>query len=284
MSARDVLETNIDPAVPDGGRSSIDAYREEVLAKAIGRLRAIPVDCTALTGPVWYGDGWNSAIRCLEEIADYQGPDDEEYPGELQRLRATVLALRVAALRKEDLARVQQVLTDHEDWRKKATAAAPTATPEFFQVGRTYSEPGDTTDWRFRCDAITTHPETGERTALGWKHFRGQWSECSYPESEWEIHQIADALAATARPLPAVGVTDTNRRARLLHEMALGARWKSGDVVAWYQTQGLTGLGTRAARHDLAVLRDSGAITQHDEKGVRFYTRATHNTNTGNPA
>lgn len=68
------------------------------------------------------------------------------------------------------------------------------------------------------------------------------------------------------------GSSDTNRRARLLHEMAIGSRWKSGDVVAWYQAQGLTGLDVRAARHDLALLRDSGQITQHDEKGVRFYT------------
>jgi DNA-binding transcriptional ArsR family regulator len=68
------------------------------------------------------------------------------------------------------------------------------------------------------------------------------------------------------------GLHDTNRRAHLLHEMALGARWKSGDVVRWYGAQGLTGLGVRAARHDLAILRDSGAITEHDEKGVRFYT------------
>lgn len=90
----------------EAARAVRDAHRAEVLAKAVGRLRAIPVDCTALTGPVWYGDGWNSAITCLEEIADYQQPDDEEYPGELQRLRATVLALRVAALRKEDLAEV----------------------------------------------------------------------------------------------------------------------------------------------------------------------------------
>lgn len=70
------------------------------------------------------------------------------------------------------------------------------------------------------------------------------------------------------------GASDTNRRARLLNEMAAGGRWKSGDVVRWYQTRGLSGLGVRAARHDLAILRDSGAITQHDEKGVRFYTRS----------
>jgi hypothetical protein len=77
----------------------------------------------------------------------------------------------------------------------------------------------------------------------------------------------ATADAATATP------TDTNRRARLLHEIAFdGGRWKSGDVVRWYQTQGLTELGTGTARRDLAALRDSGALTQHDESGVRFYT------------
>jgi hypothetical protein len=108
----------------------VDAHRTEVIAKAIGRLRAIPVTCTALTGPVWYGDGWNSAITVLEEIAEYQTPDDEAYPGELQRLRALVLGLRVAALRKEDMAQVQWLLNDHEETRKKATASAATATPE----------------------------------------------------------------------------------------------------------------------------------------------------------
>jgi hypothetical protein len=107
----------------------VDAHRTEVIAKAIGRLRAIPVTCTALTGPVWYGDGWNSAITQLEEIADCQTPDDEAYPGELQRLRALVLGLRVAALRKGDLAQVQWLLTDHEETREKATAPAATATP-----------------------------------------------------------------------------------------------------------------------------------------------------------
>jgi hypothetical protein len=108
----------------------VDAHRTEVIAKAIGRLRAIPITCTALTGPVWYGDGWNSAITVLEEIAEYQTPDDEAYPGELQRLRALVLGLRVAALRKEDMAQVQWLLTDHEETREKATdAQSATATP-----------------------------------------------------------------------------------------------------------------------------------------------------------
>jgi hypothetical protein len=77
---------------------------------------------------------------------------------------------------------------------EKATAAATAATPDFFQVGHTYTEPDGSTDWKFRCDAITTHPEDGERTALGWRHFRGEWSECAYGEDDWEIHQIADRL------------------------------------------------------------------------------------------
>ncbi|MER6534373.1 hypothetical protein ABT215_11280 [Streptomyces sp900105755] len=61
----------------------------------------------------------------------------------------------------------------------------------FFQPGHTYSEPDGTTDWRFRCDAITTHPETGERTALGWRHFRGEWTEYAYGNYDWDIHLLA---------------------------------------------------------------------------------------------
>ena len=88
------------------------------------------------------------------------------------------------------------------------------------------------------------------------------------------LRSVADVIGEkNAAEAPTATPTDTNRRARLLHEMAYdGGRWKSGDVAAWYQSQGLTELGVRTARHDLAILRDSGAITQHDEKGVRFYT------------
>ena len=68
---------------------------------------------------------------------------------------------------------------------------------------------------------------------------------------------------------------DRQRRSRLLAEISRGGHWKTGTVVAWYERHGLTNFGVRAARQDLAILRDSGAITQHDEKGVRFYTLAT---------
>ena len=92
---------------------ALDAYRTEVLRKAADRIRAIPIQCTALTGPVWYGTGWREAITQLEEIADYQKPDDAAYPGELEMLRGLLLNLRVP-VRKGDMARVQQLLANHE--------------------------------------------------------------------------------------------------------------------------------------------------------------------------
>lgn len=175
MSAREDLIYRITRHCSDEtAQQMVDAHRTEVLAKAIGRMRAIPVDCTALTGPVWYGDGWNSAIRVLEDIADYQTPDDEAYPGELQRLRALALALRVAALRKEDLAEAQRVLVAHADFeinaREEATAAAATATPEpdFFVADRTYLNPK--TGNRFHCRHLDTDPLNGRREAWGWLH------------------------------------------------------------------------------------------------------------------
>jgi hypothetical protein len=127
----------------EGAEEAVGAHRAEVLAKAIGRLRAVPVQCTALTGPVWYGQGWADAISTLEDIADYSVPDYEEYPGELVRLRALALQLRALA-RRSNWDRVMQVLHGHSaaestaraEVAKKASAtAAPTATAqvEFLQ-------------------------------------------------------------------------------------------------------------------------------------------------------
>lgn len=119
MSARDSIENLWDRATP--ARPLLDAYRAEVILKAVGRLRAIPVQCTALTGPVWYGTGWNEAITQLEEIADYQTPDDEAYPGELELLRALAMNVRLRA-RQGDLPFVQQLVEQHYQADKKARA------------------------------------------------------------------------------------------------------------------------------------------------------------------
>ena len=164
-----------------------DEARREGLLKAIGRLRAIPVTCTALTGPVWYGTGWKECITALEDIADYQRPDDEAHPGEVQRLRVLALQLRVAVLRKEDLADAQRLLVSHAE--HEAQARDGQTQPDFYEVGHTYTD--DEYDWKFRVDIITTHPENGERIALGWRFYKGQWAEMAYGEDSWEIHQIA---------------------------------------------------------------------------------------------
>lgn len=145
---------------------TLDAYRAEVLAKAIGRLRAIPVTCTALTGPVWYGTGWNDAITALEDIADYQKPDDEAYPGELQRLRATALAVRVG-MRKDSLAEVKRVMDAHIAW--EANATSDSAAPDFFQPGRTYAREHHGCRIEFHVRYVETPPSGTRPVAFGWR-------------------------------------------------------------------------------------------------------------------
>jgi hypothetical protein len=49
---------------------------------------------------------------------------------------------------------------------EKATAEAAPATPDFFQSGHGYTH-RDGSD--FKCVAVTTHPQTGERLAMGWR-------------------------------------------------------------------------------------------------------------------
>lgn len=64
-TAVDALRTALeraDSAPPLDHRQQLD--------RAVAHLRSIPVTCTALTGPVWYGQGWKGAIDELEEYAD----------------------------------------------------------------------------------------------------------------------------------------------------------------------------------------------------------------------
>lgn len=188
MSARDELIEIVTSSPESSGGDSVwatdlvDAYRTEVLVKAVGRLKAIPVTCTALTGPVWYGDGWNSAITVLEEIADYQVPDDEAYPGELQMLRALALGILVAA-RKADMDRVQYLALDHAARDGDARDKAKTGDADFFQPGRTYvfRHNGYTAPElivRFRVEHVTRHPDRGHLRAIG-------WSRTGEPGAKW---------------------------------------------------------------------------------------------------
>ncbi|MET8694786.1 hypothetical protein ABZV65_19835 [Streptomyces bauhiniae] len=77
-----------------------------------------------------------------------------------------------------------------------------------------------------------------------------------------------DEILAAARP-----TVDASRQHQLLADMKPGVHYKAGTVAHWYRENGYTGLGIRAARHDLTILRDTGHLTQHDTKGVRYYLR-----------
>jgi len=66
---------------------------------------------------------------------------------------------------------------------------------DFYEPGQTYKD--DEYGWKFRCDTVTTHPDDGQRTALGWRYFRGDWEPYAYGEDDWEIHTFVDDLAAS---------------------------------------------------------------------------------------
>lgn len=77
------------------------------------------------------------------------------------------------------------------DTEEKPTAEAPTATPDFFQAGRTYTEdapfraPEDRPN--FQCAAVAIHPTTGNRRALGFEQPGAgrPWKSSSMRDEEW---------------------------------------------------------------------------------------------------
>ena len=112
-----------------------------------------------------------------------------------QQTEYIVQALREAGAMYEDDARA--FLAEHDAHvHAQALAANGDGTPDFFQIGHTYSDSGGY-DWKFRVDTVTTHPEDGERTALGWRFFNGEWEPYAYGEDDFEIHQIVGHIDAT---------------------------------------------------------------------------------------
>lgn len=58
---------------------------------------------------------------------------------------------------------------------------------DFYVVGETYTVP--TTGWGFRVDCITTHPDDGSKTALGWRYWGGRWEPYAHEEADWDIYE-----------------------------------------------------------------------------------------------
>lgn len=82
----------------------------------------------------------------------------------------------------------------------QAPAPQPETAPDFYQPGHTYAAQQG---WKFRVDTITTHPEDGERTALGWRFWNDTWEPYAYGEGDWEIQQLnghTDVIASAETP------------------------------------------------------------------------------------
>lgn len=92
---------------------------------------------------------------------------------------------------------------------------------DFFEPGYTYR---DGIQWMFRCEMITTHPESGERVALGWCFFKGVWEARAYTEDDWEINiecGFSDIERADGLPPMATVAELDGMRARVVELEAL---------------------------------------------------------------
>lgn len=65
---------------------------------------------------------------------------------------------------------------------EEATPTGATATPDFFQPGRSYLVDGH----EYRCEHLSLHPVKSEREAWGWFH-RGDdlWQHRRFYDTEW---------------------------------------------------------------------------------------------------
>jgi hypothetical protein len=81
------------PRLTAGQPAPVD--RGTIVREAISHLRNVNISCTALTGPIWYGTGWNEAISQLEEVAD-QMSDEGQPKRELITVDAFARALHDA--------------------------------------------------------------------------------------------------------------------------------------------------------------------------------------------
>ncbi|MFE7626054.1 hypothetical protein [Streptomyces sp. NPDC057509] len=119
------------------------------------------------------------------------GPVHELTPDEQQFLRfALELAADQMAVHGDEFDAADDAAL--ESLRRLTGEVTPA--PDFYQPGYTYSDTDP--EWRFRCDSVTTHPEDGERTALGWRFFRGEWDAIAYGEDDWDLCKF-DGRAAT---------------------------------------------------------------------------------------
>lgn len=180
MSARDELFHLIAGVSNDGTRpwcdetrSILDTYRAEILAEAKNETVAWLVKkaaegCNiadlaskvdrgavrAFLGTGHYRDAMDAhRAQVLTEAADFVGNDDTCDCGGCDSCVPNKLAAGLLAMAGE-----------------KATAAATTATPDFYQADRTYQR----RRWLFQCLAVAPSPFNGETRAIGFLYRPGE--------------------------------------------------------------------------------------------------------------
>lgn len=157
---------------------------------------------------------------------------------------------------------------------------------DFFEPGHTYSDTDPGIDWKFRVDHITTHPENGELTALGWRHFKGEWQPIAHFADDWELHQHVGHTAVEKSSRTAADATPqlVGRVAQLLDAIRTHrGEWTTKRVQDLYRGTPLAppqppaGRFREVARGDLRDLCAWGHLVMHDEKNRRYFTLATRN-------
>jgi hypothetical protein len=125
---------------------------------------------------------------------------------------------------------------------------------DFFQPGHTYAY----SVWQFRCDTVTTHPATGERSALGWLRCSGgSWQTSDQSEREWADGVWADA-AEGAPPMtdpPTTAHAAAVRLAQYRERKALTvATWDSGTERALYEIAAVLAAEVERLRGELEAI------------------------------
>lgn len=92
--SRSLIPSDQAAAVMDVVQGEQKHARADALFWAARQLRSLPITCTALTGPYWYGQGWKEAADHLMDLAEWDPSD-----GEAER---TQLADRARVLEEEN--------------------------------------------------------------------------------------------------------------------------------------------------------------------------------------
>ncbi|MFE0699160.1 hypothetical protein [Streptomyces sp. NPDC058872] len=144
-----------------------------------------------------------------------------------ESMRADAASARVDELEaerhstNEALSDAAKQLRVQRDRIAELEASAGKVDSNFYRPGYTYTDVDSKYDWKFRCDLVTTHPEDGERTALGWRHFKGVWEPYEYGEDDWDVQQFVPTKVAR-KTVPQQRQLEDPHDSDLHHDYALG--------------------------------------------------------------